>query len=133
MKRTSLLKYIVSLEYLLGAVLIALFFTHVGRFDWWWLIVLFPLVDFSAFGYLQNAKAGAYTYNLGHSLLGPTTLMIAYIALDQKGWLFASLVWLFHIFVDRALAYGLKHRDNFGHTHLGNVGKARRQSKKRSA
>lgn len=132
MKRTSFLKYIVSLEFLFGAVLIALFFTHVGKFDWWWLVVLFPLVDLSAFGYLQNAKAGAYTYNLGHSLLGPAILMAAYITLGGTGWLFASLVWLFHIFVDRALGYGLKHRDNFHHTHLGKIGKAKRQSKKKS-
>lgn len=74
-------------------------------------------------GYLANSKAGALTYNIGHSLIGPALLVAVYIATSNQIVLFASLIWLFHILVDRALGYGLKHTTSFNHTHLGTIGK----------
>lgn len=120
------MKRIISTEYLLAAVLTALLFvSFAGVQNWWWLFILFPVVDLSAFGYLQNAKAGALTYNIGHSLIGPAILVALFISPYGQDWLlFAAFIWLFHIFVDRALGYGLKHTEGFGHTHLGKVGKA---------
>jgi hypothetical protein len=35
----------------------------------------------------------------------------------------AGLVWLAHIGMDRAVGYGLKEKDGFNHTHLGQIGK----------
>lgn len=35
----------------------------------------------------------------------------------------ADARWAFHVGVDRALGYGLKFRDRFTHTHLGEIGK----------
>lgn len=128
MKTSSLLKRIVSLEYLFAAVLVAVFFVSVGRFDWWWLIILFPFFDISMFGYLQNNRAGALTYNAGHSLIGPTLVIACYIVAGHQALLFIGLLWLFHIFVDRALGYGLKHAKGFEHTHLGPIGKAKKKS-----
>ena len=127
MKQTALMKRLVSTEYLFAAVLTALAFVFLGRFDWWWLFVLFIVVDASAFGYLQNAKAGALTYNIGHSLIGPTIVLALFILQGQEWELFVALIWFFHIFVDRALGYGLKHTEGFGHTHLGKVGKAKKK------
>ncbi len=125
MKQSFLMKRIVSTEFLLLAVLTALLF-HFAGFSWWWLFVLFPIVDISAFGYLQNAKAGAATYNIGHSFIGPALFVGAYVLGAPEWALFIGMVWIFHIFVDRALGYGLKHTKGFGHTHLGPIGKARR-------
>ncbi|HEY1085727.1 MAG TPA: DUF4260 family protein [Candidatus Saccharimonadales bacterium] len=127
MKQSFLMKRIVSTEYLLAAVVTAVLFQTYAGFDWWWLFVLFPLVDVSAFGYLQNSKAGALMYNLGHSMIGPALLLLPYFFGGPDWLLFASMVWLFHIFVDRALGYGMKHVEGFGHTHLGKVGKAKRK------
>lgn len=125
------MKRIISTEYLLAAVLTALSFVFLGDFhQWWWLFILFPIVDISAFGYLQNARAGALTYNIGHSLIGPAIIMALYIMSSQQWELFVSLVWFFHIFVDRALGYGLKHTEGFHHTHLGPVGKAKKKATK---
>ncbi len=131
MKTSLFLRRLVSFEYVFAAVLTALFFVEIGKFDWWWLIVLFPLVDVSAFGYLQNSRAGALTYNLGHSLIGPAILITLYVIYFNNWLLFAGLVWLFHIFIDRALGYGLKHSEGFGHTHLGSIGKAKQPKRKR--
>ena len=137
MQLSSLLKRIVSLEYLFAAVLVALFFVNVGHFDWWWLIILFPLFDASMIGYLISSHVGAITYNIVHSLIGPAMLTVLYIftaghtAADSirqysadSFLLFIILIWLFHIFVDRALGFGLKHSEGFHHTHLGKIGKA---------
>ncbi len=125
------MKQLISFEYMFAAVLTALFFVSIGDFQWWWLIVLFPLIDISMFGYLQNSRAGALTYNTGHSLIGPGILIVCYVVYAQEWLLFAALIWLFHIFVDRALGYGLKHTEGFGHTHLGKVGKAKNSNRKR--
>lgn len=131
---------IVSLEYLFAAVLVALFFVVIGDFQWWWLLVLFPLFDISMVGYLVGAQVGAMTYNIVHSLVGPALLTVLYIftvgytAADSTRayssdhfLLFVILVWLFHIFVDRALGFGLKSREGFHHTHLGKIGKTKQK------
>ena len=121
--QTKIMKQIVSLEYLFAAVLVAVFFVSVGKFDWWWLFVLFIVFDISAIGYIINSRVGAFTYNVGHSIIGPAVLAAIYIATTSEAVLFATLLWLFHIFIDRMLGYGLKHTTSFQHTHLGKIGK----------
>ena len=125
----KLMKTIVSGEYALAAIFVMAFYVIVGGFDWWWLFILFLVVDISAIGYMVNDRIGALTYNIGHSLIGPVGLAIVYIATDNTAVLFITLVWLFHIFVDRALGYGLKHTKGFHHTHLGPIGKAKKKKK----
>ena len=141
MNLSSFSHYIVKLEYLFAAVLIAVFFVAVGHFNWWWLLLLFPLFDISMIGYLVNSHVGAITYNIVHSFIGPVLLTIIYIltaghtAADSSRpyvadniLLFAILAWLFHICVDRALGFGLKHKEGFHHTHLGKIGKEAKKS-----
>lgn len=123
------MKRIISTEYLFAAVLVALFYVTVGGFAWYWLIILFLAFDVSIAGYLVNKKVGAITYNIGHSLIGPAILLALYVAFDMKWMLFVTLLWLFHIFVDRAQGYGLKHFEGFEHTHLGKIGKAKKAAK----
>lgn len=122
-----MLKHIVSLEYLFAAVLTSIFFVSVGGFDWWWLIILFVAFDVSMIGYVISNRLGALTYNLVHSLIGPALLAAVYIVTNNQALLFITSLWLFHIFVDRALGYGLKHSKGFEHTHLGKIGKAKKK------
>lgn len=131
MKHSFLMKRIISTEYLLAAVLTALLFGPFAGFDWWWLFVLFLAFDISAIGYLINNRVGALIYNLGHSLIGPAILLTFYIAGGALWLLFVALTWLFHIFVDRALGYGLKHTEGFHHTHLGKIGPAKKKPSKK--
>lgn len=119
------MKTIVSGEYLFAAVLTGIFFVSVGGFEWYWLIVLFLLFDISAVGYLFNSTVGAFFYNLGHSLIGPGVVTAYYILTSNEAALFVALLWLFHIFVDRTLGFGLKHTKGFHHTHLGTIKKRR--------
>lgn len=128
MQQTKLMKRIVGTEYLMGAVLVAIFFVVIGGFSWYWLPILFLVVDLSALGYLVNNKVGALTYNIGHSFIGPTLLTAAYILNSNLSpLLFIALIWFFHILVDRSLGYGLKHTTSFHHTHLGAIGKAKKK------
>lgn len=119
------LKQIISAEYLVAAILVAVFYVVVGGFAWYWLPVLFLVFDISMVGYAINNRIGALTYNIGHSLIGPGLLAVIYIATSSEDILFVTLLWLFHIFVDRAMGYGLKHVEGFHHTHLGKIGKAK--------
>ncbi len=94
---------------------------------WWWPLALFLLFDVSMIGYLRNAAWGANLYNLGHTYLAPALLGTVYALLAMSGIHVAWLVilacsWAFHIGVDRALGYGLKHSDSFQNTHLGAIG-----------
>ena len=130
MKQSFLMKRLISTEYFLASIVVAIFFVSFAGFDWWWLFIIFPLIDVSAFGYLQNSRIGAATYNIGHSLIGPTILVALYILHGEEWELLVGMAWLFHIFVDRALGYGLKHTEGFHHTHLGTIGKAKKKSRR---
>jgi hypothetical protein len=121
--QSKLMKTIVSAEYLFAAVLVGIFFVAVGGFDWWWLVVLFLAFDVSMAGYLVNNTVGAFTYNLGHSLIGPGLVATYFVMTSSEAALFVALLWLFHVFVDRTLGFGLKHAKGFHHTHLGKIGK----------
>jgi hypothetical protein len=131
MKQSFIMQRLVSIEYFLASIVVAIFFVSYAGFDWWWLLVIFPLVDISAFGYLKNNTTGAATYNIGHSLIGPTALVALYIAQGYEWTLLVGMAWLFHILADRALGYGLKHTEGFHHTHLGKIGKAKKKSRKK--
>ena len=115
------MKQLLALEFLFLSVCVAILFVVAG-FSWWWLFVLFLAFDVSAVGYVVNPKLGAITYNIGHSIITPLLLLGVYLVHSQSWELFIALAWLFHIFVDRAVGYGLKHTDDFKHTHLGWIG-----------
>jgi hypothetical protein len=93
-------------------------------FSWWWLLALFLLFDVSMVGYARDPRLGAWTYNAVHSYLGPGGVAVAGIASGARWAMFLALTWAFHIGVDRLLGYGLKFRDRFTHTHLGEVGRS---------
>lgn len=114
------MKYLLKTEYILASLATIVAYLAAG-FEWYWLLVFFLAFDISALGYLFNTRIGAFTYNLAHSLIGPTLLLSSYFPTHNQIILFISLLWFFHIFVDRAFGYGLKHSDSFHHTHLGRL------------
>ena len=98
-----------------AGALIAFTTTH----EPWWLIALTILVpDLSAIGFLVGNRLGARLYNAAHTTSVP--VIVVAIGLWQHAPLATALglVWLAHIGIDRALAYGLKYPDNPQHTHL---------------
>jgi hypothetical protein len=99
---------------------------------WWFPLAVFLAWDLSALGYVVNTRVGATLYNAIHSYVGPVALAawVAVAGVDGNGrWvLLIALAWTFHVAVDRALGYGLKHADSFQHTHLGWIGKHAKHS-----
>jgi hypothetical protein len=119
-----------------SVIAIAVLTAFVAIGGWFWLIwpfALFLLFDLSALGYLANTRIGAFWYNLVHNWAPPVVLLVvwafAYLLTYSvsssvgDGLIIVGLAWLFHVAVDRALGYGLKHPDHFQHTHLGWIGK----------
>ncbi|GAA2973624.1 hypothetical protein JOD63_000260 [Microbacterium terrae] len=116
-----------------GAIALAAMIAAVVLYPgWWWvLLAAFLLFDLSMLGYLRSTRAGAVSYNLVHSYLGPAILAACaaiwlVFSAPAAWWLgLIALTWAFHIGVDRALGYGLKLPDAFEHTHLGWIGRAK--------
>ena len=107
-----------------GAVFVAATAVYFAAdFDLLWYILLLFVFDIFMAGYLANPHIGAFVYNLGHSFIGPSLVVIAFVFTDER-WLFAlACLWFAHIGIDRALGYGLKLTTGFKHTHLGDIGK----------
>lgn len=113
------------LEGLALLVLAALAYSRFGQ-SWALFAVLFLAPDLSFAGYLAGPRAGAWAYNLAHSLIGPLALASAGLLGAAPLATVLSLIWLAHIGFDRALGYGLKSPEAFGLTHLGLIGPAGR-------
>jgi len=116
---TGSVKTQLRLEGLAVAALAAVLYGRLG-FGWGMFAALFLVPDVSFAGYLFGPRIGAACYNALHGLVGPALLALVPGALPY------ALIWFAHIGFDRALGYGLKYPDAFGHTHLGWVGKAAR-------
>jgi len=90
-------------------------------FAWWWYLALILAPDVGMFGYLVNARIGAWSYNFfHHKAVAVLLLFIGYQY--QMDWiLLAGIIHFGHSSMDRMLGYGLKYEDGFKHTHLGTL------------
>jgi hypothetical protein len=119
MKLTIAYQRLEGLAIFIAAVIFYLWLDY----KWYWLVIFILAFDVFVAGYLFNKRLGAHIYNIGHSLILPVALVTA-AALTHKHLIIgAGLVWLAHIGMDRAVGYGLKEKDGFNHTHLGQIGK----------
>jgi len=109
-----------KLEGLVLAALMVVLTRESGR-TLWFLPATFLLFDISMIGYAVNEKFGAFTYNVVHNSVLPTLLLISGILLSVTEVQLWAYAWLFHVGMDRALGYGLKHKTSFKHTHLGKL------------
>ncbi|SHL46151.1 protein of unknown function [Chitinophaga jiangningensis] len=96
-----------------------------GLSIWVW-IPLFLAPDLSMLGYLVNTRVGAWTYNLFHHRGIAVAIAATGYAAGIPVLLTAGLLLFAHSTFDRMMGYGLKYNDDFGHTHLGKIGKAAR-------
>ena len=91
------------------------------HYSWLLFAILFLTPDLFMLGYLLNARLGAATYNLAHTLTLPLVLLfLSYL----QHWQLApaiALIWTAHIAFDRLLGYGLKYPTYFKDTHLQHI------------
>jgi hypothetical protein len=94
-----------------------------SHLSWVWYVLLLFSFDIFMLGYAFNPRVGAWTYNLGHSLVIPALLAIVYTFYGGPWVLGLACLWFAHIGIDRALGYGLKLSTGFKDTHLGPIGR----------
>jgi hypothetical protein len=96
----------------------------------WWLFALLILApDLSMFGWLRGEAFGARAYNLAHTYTAPAVLAGIGYSAGATYLLPFAVIWAAHIAADRALGYGLKYPGLPHHTHLGAIGKLRKEAK----
>ena len=105
---------------------VALYLVNGG--PWLALIPLLLVPDVSMVGYLRDARLGSLLYNVVHNwALGLAVLGLGFLA--AQSWLvIAGAILIAHVGMDRVLGYGLKLPTSFQETHLGLIGKARREA-----
>lgn len=116
-----------------------LFALIVADMPWWVYPILLLGPDIGMLGYLAGPRTGALTYNLLHHKGIAIALMVSGMYLNAltlfrtDDWnaqliLWTGVILLGHASMDHIFGYGLKFGDNFHHTHLGWIGKARMQA-----
>ena len=109
-----------------GAILVLalLLYARSGG-PWTTFLFLFLVPDLSILAYAIGPRVGAALYNAAHSYVGPLLLYAVAVDFGMAGEGSASLIWLGHIGLDRALGLGLKYPSAFRDTHLGRIGRPR--------
>jgi hypothetical protein len=102
-----------------AAAALALYFD--AGYGWLVLLLLALAPDLSALGYLAGPRAGAASYDLVHTYVGPIVLGLVGVLGDVDWATQVALIWLTHIGVDRLVGYGLKYPTAFRDTHLQRV------------
>ena len=106
------------------ALLVASIAVFVSVDAGWWVFPVFAIGPDLAFlagiGHRRRLVQGQMpsravpAYNALHRIWGPLALgLLAAIGLVPPALLVGALVWLFHIFLDRAIGYGLRTPDGF--------------------
>ena len=118
------MKTILRLEELaMAAISIYFLSQHNLNLSIWIWIPLFFALDLGMFGYLENAKIGALTYNIFHHK-GIALLLVFAGKILNIELIFSIGILLFaHSSFDRMLGYGLKYSTGFKDTHLGSLEK----------
>lgn len=102
---------------------IALYAYHVLGFSWITFGIFILAPDLAMVGYLISSKIGAICYNVAHSWILASSLLVSAHLIENDMLMCAGLILAAHIGIDRAIGYGLKHYSGFKDTHLGGIGK----------
>ncbi len=107
-----------------GAILLASIYFYIhSHYNFLWFVLLLFSIDIFMIGYLADNKIGAIAYNIGHSYILPTALLVTGVFTHNLLAIGFAIIWIGHIGFDRMLGYGLKLPSGFGDTHLGKIGK----------
>ena len=103
-----------------GVALLAIAAVLYGKHgqSWWLFLALLAAPDLGLLGYLVGARAGAVAYDLTHTCLPPTVLVLGGVLGDSSLAVSVALIWLTHIGMDRALGLGLRYPDRPPEGHL---------------
>jgi len=109
-------------------LLLSLFlFRLQSPYAWWVFAACFLLPDISMLAYLVNNRIGARVYNLFHHKGVAIGIYLLGYYLGNDVCLFTGLLLLGHASFDRVMGYGLKYTTAFHDTHLGKIGKGKKE------
>jgi hypothetical protein len=102
----------------LALLLVSLAAYSINQPGWGIFALLFLAPDLGILGYLGGPKAGAWAYNALHTTILPLMWGLWIWKSGHPADFWMPALWLSHIGFDRLMGYGLKHGDDFKHTHL---------------
>lgn len=115
------MKTILKLEEL-GMFILGIFLFTQLSYAWWWFLVLILLPDIGMLGYLISTKVGAMAYNIFHHKGLAIVIYLIGIYVDIELLKLIGIILFSHASLDRIFGYGLKFKDDFKNTHLGEIG-----------
>jgi hypothetical protein len=118
------MKNILKFEELGMLLLFALKYFHLYPGVWGFYAALFFAPDLALAFYLVSPKVGSVAYNITHHKGILAILVFTGFFLSKDLLIKLGLIFIAHSCFDRVFGYGLKYADNFGHTHLGWIGKS---------
>lgn len=92
---------------------------------WPLFLALLLVPDISMVGYLKGTHTGAISYNMAHNWATGGLVLGLGAALAVPALVFAGIILIAHVGMDRLFGYGLKYPTSFQDTHLGRIGKRR--------
>lgn len=108
-------------------LIVSLMAVHALHLSWMWFWIMFLAPDLGMLGYLAGSGVGAITYNLLHHKGIALLIFIIGYSMTSMQFEFAGILLFAHSSFDRMLGYGLKFPDGFHHTHLGMIGKTKKE------
>jgi hypothetical protein len=121
------MKNLIRLEeaamFLLSIVLIAPL-----PYAWYWWLVWILAPDLSMIAYLGGNRVGAFGYNLVHHKGVAILVYLAGLYTLHPALEYAGLILFGHSSMDRAMGYGLKYASSFQDTHMGKIGRQKKQA-----
>jgi hypothetical protein len=119
------MKWLLKTEELV-MLLLSVFLLWNSDAAWYWYVLILFGPDISMLGYLVNNKVGAALYNLFHHKGIAILIFLAGMYLSNDLLLRAGVLLFGHAALDRIAGYGLKYNKGFSFTHLGMIGKHKR-------
>jgi hypothetical protein len=90
-------------------------------YSWLLFAILFLAPDLAILTYKLGTGLGSRLYNLVHTTSLPLAVALITFLFEWSLGLQLALIWLAHIGMDRALAFGLKYPTTFKDTHLNRI------------
>jgi hypothetical protein len=113
-------RFLLHLEGVAVAIAALVIYFWAGH-AWWLILVLALAPDLAIAAYAAGPRIGAVAYDVIHTYALSVGLGVVGVVADSDAAVAVALIWLTHIGVDRATAYGLKYPSGFKDTHLQRV------------
>ena len=96
-------------------------------YAWYWWLVWILAPDLSMLAYLGGNRVGAIAYDIVHHKGVAIGLYLAGLFMSHPALGYAGMILFGHSSMDRGMGYGLKYFSGFQDTHLGKIGRQKKE------